>query len=40
MNAHRSVASAIGYYQHGRVANNPAAKLLEQSCPPLGWPAR
>lgn len=27
---HRSVASVIGYYQHGRVAENPAAHLLEE----------
>ncbi|WP_240196384.1 MULTISPECIES: site-specific integrase [Stenotrophomonas] len=30
MTDHRSVASVIGYYQHGRVAENPAAHLLEE----------
>ncbi len=27
---HRSVASVVGYYQHDRVAENPAAHLLEE----------
>ena len=31
MTEHRVVASVMGYFQAGAVANNPAAKLLEQS---------
>ena len=29
MSEHRSVASVVGYFQAGGVADNPAARLLE-----------
>jgi hypothetical protein len=34
MTEHRAIASVMGYFQAGAVADNPAARLLGESAPP------